>query len=269
MTIIAADDEPLMLNRLVRAIKECCPQADVASFSKPSELIAWAEENSFDCAFLDIRMRGVSGIDIAAKLKESRPESNIVSVTGYGEYAGEAMSMHASGYILKPVTREKVERELSDLRYPKAAQKIIRVKCFGNFDVYAMDGEKVVFSRSKSKELFAYLVYKSGSFCTVGEIAAAIFDDEDGDEAKRRAYLRVLLHDLMNSLKQAGAEGVISKTYGGISCNPGLIDCDWYRFNEGDAEAIKTYAGEFMNQFSWAEAVNGYLEGVLRDRKGF
>lgn len=269
MIIVAADDEPLMLTRLVRSIKECCPQAQVESFLKPSELLEWLEGNAPDCAFLDIRMRGMSGVEIASEMKKRHPSVNVVFVTGYGEYASDAMNMHASGYIMKPVTREKVEKELADLRYPiNSSQALIKVKCFGNFEIFSKDGERLAFERSKAKELFAYLVYKNGAFCSIREISATLFE-EDGDEKKRQTYLRVLIHDITCALKKLGAEEVISKTYGSISINPKLIDCDWYKFNEGDKAALNSYAGEFMSQFSWAESVNGYLEGVINSKKSF
>ncbi|MGN1060301.1 MAG: LytR/AlgR family response regulator transcription factor [Candidatus Coproplasma sp.] len=269
MIIVAADDEPLMLARLARSIKECCPQAQVESFLKPSELLEWIENNTPDCAFLDIRMRGMSGVEIATEIKKRYPSVNVIFVTGYGEYAADAMNMHASGYVMKPVTREKIEKELADLRYPvNSLSALINIKCFGNFEAFSKDGERLVFERSKAKELFAYLVYKNGAFCSIREISATLFE-EDGDEKKRQSYIRVLIHDITSVLKKVGAEEVVSKIYGGISVNPKLIDCDWYRFNAGDASAINVYAGEFMSQYSWAESVNGYLDGVINSKKGF
>lgn len=92
----------------------------------------------------------------------------------------DAMDMKASGYIMKPVTVEDVERELEDLRFPiipKSNAKL-RVQCFGNFDVFTPDGAHVRFERSKSKEIFAYLVHKHGSSCTTRELFAVIFEDE-------------------------------------------------------------------------------------------
>lgn len=61
-------------------------------------------------------MRGVSGIDVAKQLKEIIPDINIIFVTGYDEYTKDAMAIHASGYIEKPVTAGKVRKETEDLR---------------------------------------------------------------------------------------------------------------------------------------------------------
>lgn len=63
-------------------------------------------------AFLDIDMRGTNGMELAKRLKENQPKINIIFVTGYSEYMGDAFSIHASGYVLKPPTKEKIELEI-------------------------------------------------------------------------------------------------------------------------------------------------------------
>lgn len=80
--------------------------------------MAWAEENVCDVAFLDIQMRSMTGLELAKQLKERQPNVNIIFVTGFSEYTGEAIQLHASGYIEKPVTEEKIRRELDNLRHP-------------------------------------------------------------------------------------------------------------------------------------------------------
>ena len=67
-----------------------------------------------DIAFLDINMRGMTGVELAKKLKDLCPKINIIFVTGYEEYKGDAMDLRASGYILKPVTKEQIDKELTD-----------------------------------------------------------------------------------------------------------------------------------------------------------
>jgi len=57
-------------------------------------------------------MRGMTGVEVAKKLKEINPKMNIIFVTGFSDYKGDAMDMKASGYIMKPVTAEEVKAEL-------------------------------------------------------------------------------------------------------------------------------------------------------------
>ena len=141
----------------------CClkPDADITAFEYPDELLGDAKENGCDIAFLDIHMSEMTGVELAKELKAVNPKMNIIFVTGFSEYAGDAMELHASGYIMKPVTKEKVERELCDLRFPIVPKKdaLLRVQCFGNFDVFLPNGSHMRFERSRSKEIFAYLVH--------------------------------------------------------------------------------------------------------------
>ena len=53
-------------------------------------------------------MNQMNGIVLAKRLKEIYPQINIVFVTAYSKYTDEAFSLHASGYIYKPVTKDKI-----------------------------------------------------------------------------------------------------------------------------------------------------------------
>lgn len=267
MRIFTADDEPLALEMLTEAVRTAAPNAQIMPFAKPSLLLEYAAKNAGDVAFLDIRMRGMTGIQLAKRLKELTPDINLVFVTGYDEYAGDAMALHASGYIRKPVTAQAIAAELSDLRHPivPKAASMLQIKCFGNFEVYDPDGSIVRFERSKAKELLAYLVYRSGSSCTVREIAATLFEDGAYDK-RQRNYVQKIITSMLQALKAVNAENVIIKNYNSLAVDVSRVDCDYYRFGELDAAAVNAYAGEFMAQYGWAEFVVGYLEDVYAKR---
>lgn len=76
------------------------------------------EKESFDVAFLDIEMPGMSGIELAKKLKDIKPYLNIIFVTAYTDYALEVHSLYVSGYLLKPIKKEDVVTALDNLRNP-------------------------------------------------------------------------------------------------------------------------------------------------------
>ena len=254
MRMLCVDDEPLMLIMLEKAVREAAPDADIHAFRYQEELLEDAKKNGCDVAFLDIHMRGMNGVELAKELKSVNPKMNIIFVTGFSEYAGDAMKLHASGYIMKPVTAEEVKRELSDLRFPIAPRKdaLLRVQCFGNFDVFLPSGEHMHFERSRSKEIFAYLVHKCGSSCTIKEIAAILFEDEMYDQ-KQLNYMQQLTHSLMKSLRAVGAEAAVVKNFNSLAVNPDLLDCDYYRFKEMDAGAVNAYENEYMSQYYWAD----------------
>ncbi len=79
------------------------PDADVEGFEDQDELLEEAEKNGCDVVFLDIHMPGMNGVEVAKRLKEINRKMNIIFVTGFSDYKGDAMDMKASGYIMKPV----------------------------------------------------------------------------------------------------------------------------------------------------------------------
>ncbi len=254
MRMLCVDDEPLMLKMLEMAIKEAKPDADVTTYRYQDELLEDAKKNGCDIAFLDIHMRGMNGVELAKELKAVNPKMNIIFVTGFSEYAGEAMNLHASGYIMKPVTKEKVQAELADLRFPivPKSNALLRVQCFGNFDVFLPNGEHVRFERSRSKEIFAYLVHRQGSSCSTKEIAAVLFEDEPYD-TRQQNYVQQLIHAMIKSLKAVGAEEAIVRSYNALAVNTKVLDCDYYRFKELDPGAVNSFQNEYMSQYYWAD----------------
>ncbi len=254
MRMLCVDDEPLMLKMLEMAIKEAKPDADVTAYRYQDELLEDAKKNGCDIAFLDIHMRGMNGVELAKELKAVNPKMNIIFVTGFSEYAGEAMNLHASGYIMKPVTKEKVQAELADLRFPivPKSNALLRVQCFGNFDVFLPNGEHVRFERSRSKEIFAYLVHRQGSSCSTKEIAAVLFEDEPYD-TRQQNYVQQLIHAMIKSLKAVGAEEAIARSYNALAVNTKVLDCDYYRFKELDPGAVNSFQNEYMSQYYWAD----------------
>ena len=135
MKCFVADDEKFALDRMVRELKTADPSAEVFAFSEPNDLLEYAKENPCDVAFLDVRMGSMTGVELAKRLREFIPKRNVIFVTGYDEYANEAMKMHASGYLMKPVTAEDIKAELKDLRYPVFEKKnyLLYFRCFGAF----------------------------------------------------------------------------------------------------------------------------------------
>ena len=112
MNIITIDDEQSALNILTAAVKDVVPHAEIRAFRNPLDALEFMKKQRCEIVFLDIQMREMNGVVLARKLKEIYPKVNIVFVTGYAQYTGEAFGMHASGYVYKPVTPEKIKIEM-------------------------------------------------------------------------------------------------------------------------------------------------------------
>ena len=255
MIVIAVDDEELMLRALVRAISASPDVKEVVKFSNCEKALNYVEENPIDVAFLDINMRGMGGIALAEKIINLRPNSKIVFCTGYEEYAIPAFKLHASGYLMKPISAEDVQNEIDNIKGVRKKEKLLEVKCFGNFEIY-VKGERLSFKRSRTKELFAFLVDRRGAGMTVKQICAVLFPD-DTDDVKNTAYLRQLIMDLKNTLKTVGADAAFCHETPFYRVDTSLIKCDYFSYLEtGKPE----FLGEYMTQFSWAEETCAYLQ---------
>ncbi len=259
MRIIAADDEPLMLDMLTDRIRQACPKGEVYGFSSARRLLEWAEREPFDAAFLDIEMPGISGISLAQRLKGLCPRGNLIFVTGFSQYMAEAFQLHASGYIMKPVTVRAVEEELRNLRYPPQCEgkAQLRVQAFGNFEVF-YQGQPVHFSRSRTKELFAYLIDRRGAGSTMGELISILWEGRL-DTPSVRSQLRSLITDLRTTLHQLGQDEIIIKKRDLIAVDPEMVDCDYYRFLSRDPSEENAFQGEYMSNYSWGETTLGAL----------
>ena len=255
MKAIAVDDELYMLEALEEAIRASSDIDQAERFSSCSAALAYAMENPIDIAFLDINMRGIGGLGLAEKLIELQPRCKIVFCTGYGEYAVSAFQLHVSGYLMKPITAEAVQKEIDHIKGVKATEKLLTIKCFGNFEVLS-GGNVLPFRRTKTKELLAVLVDRNGSGMTAKQICSLIFSD-DMDDTKNVAYLRQLILDLKNTLKSVGAEEVLKHEAPFYRVNVDLIQCDYLSFLE---TGKPKFHGEYMSQYSWAEETCALLQ---------
>ena len=254
MHIIAIDDEQSALNILVGAVKEAAQLATVHGFRNPLEALEFMKETKCEVAFLDIQMREMNGIVLARKLKEIYPKVNIVFVTGYSQYANEAFSLHASGYVYKPVTVDKVIVEMENLRNPvKWKNTGIYVNTFGKFQLL-VQGQEVTFGREKAKEMLAYLVDKQGKSANRKEIAAILFEREDYSRTTQN-YLSKIIKELENVLERVGAENILKRGLNSYSVDVNAFSCDLYDYENENAtpDEINRFQGEYMKQYSWAE----------------
>lgn len=259
MNMIAVDDEKLVLDDLLAKLKAVNPNGSIKGFQHPEQALAEIE-NGFNphVAFLDIEMYGLNGIELAIRFKKVLPKINLIFVTGFFEYAADAFSLHASGYITKPVRVERIETELANLRNPvPVSDARIRVQTFGNFEVF-VDGVLLKFNRSRTKELLAYLVDLRGTGCTIAELSAVLWEDRRYDRSLQK-QLQVHISDLLHTLKEANAEEMIVKKRNNISVDINQFDCDTYRFLDGDAATINAFTGKYMANYGWAELTTAHL----------
>ena len=252
MKILAIDDERYALQMLVETLHKVKPDAEIVAFRRASQFLEYEEKDTFDAAFLDIRIGKMSGIQVAIELKKASPHCNIVFVTSYSEYAFAAIQMRPSGYIMKPYTEEDIRNEFDNFRYVPEPEKKdsgkLKVRTFGNFRVFGNEDAPLKFSRTISKEIFAYLIDQCGYPVTSKEIAADVLEVEDFDRPTSKKVSQYV-SDLIKDLESAGFHNVIIKQNRQIQVNKEAVDCDLYDL----FAAMNSYHGEYMIDYSWAE----------------
>ena len=259
LNIIAIDDETMVLKMLLSVLKETVEDSQITGFDDPEQAMEYIKKNHCDIVFIDIELGSVSGIELAKRIKGIYPKINIIFVTGYSEYTYDAFKLHASGYIMKPPTKKKILDELNNLRNPILTEKkeLLTVQCFGHFEVFNHH-EPLKFARSKTKELFAYLIDRQGASVTVSDICSVLWEDAES-ETKQKAYLRKLTEDLVKTLDKCDASDVLIKSRNKYAIDVSRVNCDYYRYLENDPNAVRLFNGEYMTQYTWGESTLGNL----------
>jgi DNA-binding LytR/AlgR family response regulator len=116
---LIADDEEQLRKYLKAKLSEVWPDLDICGEAKNGrEAMEFIEKHQPDIVFLDIRMPGLTGMEVARKIAGA---CRVVFVTAYDEYAVEAFEKGAVDYLLKPVTRERLEKTVRRLQAQIAA----------------------------------------------------------------------------------------------------------------------------------------------------
>ena len=266
MTIMLVTEDAQTLKDAPALLDELQPGAEVLSFTDSLEALAEARKRPVDVALLTASMPELDGLDLGQYLKDLHPAVNLVFMDPDDAQALDALSLHASGCLLLPVSRFALSAELEDLRYPVSSGSGHRVfaQTFGNFELF-VDGEPVAFKYSRTKEVVALLVNNRGAQTTNGEIIAALWEDE-GDPEKKASYLRNLRQDLQNTFTRLKLTDILRKQRGSMAIAADRIDCDFYDWVAKKDKSRYRYMGDYMNQYSWAETVHAELDEMLDAR---
>lgn len=116
-TCIVAEDETLLRHSLVAELQRAWPGLRiVAECEDGASAVEALAEHLPDVAFLDIRMPGLNGLEVAALAAEASPQTRIVFVTAYDQYAIDAFERGAIDYLLKPVKPERLDATVARLQ---------------------------------------------------------------------------------------------------------------------------------------------------------
>ena len=122
MDVLIVDDEPLARERLSRMVNEIEDCRVVSEAGNGEQAIAEAQIHSPQLVLMDVRMPGMDGLAAAQYLSEIDPPPAVIFCTAYDDYAVEAFSSQAIGYLLKPVKRSELEAAIQRSKRINKAQ---------------------------------------------------------------------------------------------------------------------------------------------------
>lgn len=149
--IVAEDNRP---NReLIESYLSHFPQIQiVSSVSSGQEVLERIEKETenITALFLDIEMPGLNGLATAARIREIYPNIFIIFITGHVEYAAEAFQLEATDYLIKPISKEAIERAINRIdkhldhqQWAKGLDDILVIK--NQSETYFIRSDSIIF----------------------------------------------------------------------------------------------------------------------------
>lgn len=253
MKTIVVDDEAIMLQSFHRLSAGIDAIRLVGEFQYPEEALEYAKNNTVELAILDISMPGMTGLELAEKLREHYPNILIVFITAYDEYIRESNQLGADDYIVKPYRRETIEKMAERMSLlSRRLQKSIYVQTFGNFLVFK-NGEPVPL-KGKAKEILALIVTRRGKEISNEEIYSTIWENREYSNVNMKVYYNALKR-LRDALDEYGMSDLLKSTARGQTVNTELFDCDYYSWQDKNLSERDKFQGQFMYEYSWGEYI--------------
>lgn len=252
MKTIIVDD--MLLDIQLLELK-CADMPDIeiiGKFTDPQEAVAFAKQNAVDFALLDIDMPGMNGMDLARNLRAIRSDIIIVFVTAHPKFAVDALKMKADYIIFKPYDREDMEDVLERAKLLHQRQKKrFYFHTFGDFDMF-IDGKPIHFRSGKAKELMALCVFREGRPVSIHDMIEHLWGEDAAATPENTGYRRTI-KELSDTLKAYGAEELFARERGSLRVKMELADSDLQDFMNGKKDALCSFQGAYMQQYSWAE----------------
>ncbi len=220
--------------------------------STPEQAVSSVESQQMDVALFILD--DLFTMEVVSQIACQNPELKIVIIAEDERYALDAFRIHALDYLVIPVSPDDLKDTFAHIGLPQQRPHL-SVKCFGTFEVF-FDHRPVRFHRSKSKEMFAYMVSNCGASSSTGELCGALFEDS-GSLENKKSYFRNIVVDLKKTLEELGLDSVLVFSHNSFAIAPDQIKCDYYDYLEDGSKHRGRYPEGFMKQYSWAEEIMG------------
>lgn len=178
MNIAICEDEELYQQMLLKQLnnyqEQCHKKLMIEWFKNGEELMEIYRYSShrFDVVFLDIKLEGVSGMEVAKKIREMDQQVELIFLTSLMEYAIEGYQVNALRYLLKPIEQGQLN-ELLELIAGKRKEEVLTISTkFGQKKILLKD---ITYIESKQRKLYFYSNQEvDRMYGKMGELAASL-----------------------------------------------------------------------------------------------
>lgn len=269
ITAVLVDDMRPALRELEFLLQKY-PEVSIAGmYTDPFTAIEKIGELKPRVVFLDINMPQLRGIDAGSRILDLSPETDIVFVTAFDQYAVEAFELHATDYLLKPVAEERLAKTVARLckKIPLAGEHHsgkLQIRCFGRLQMGWEGREPIKWRIEKARELFAFLLQNHSRNITRDELLDKLWPEDNPDRAVKQLYNGV--YYLRKALENYGIDRTLLSIDNNYNLKLGAVDWDVARFSElfkknpedrheGLEEMEELYAGDYLESelYPWSD----------------
>jgi len=155
MRIAVIDDERPARSELIHLLLEIAPDAVISEADSGAAALELISRTAFDIVFIDINLGDINGTSLALAVQQILPKANIVFATAFSEYAVKAFEIGVSNYILKPFSKDQLNKiivkcqlELTD---PHSTPVLSKIPINCNRRVVMVDINKIVFIETDNR----------------------------------------------------------------------------------------------------------------------
>lgn len=257
MTAIIVDDENFCIEYLEMMCMQIPDFEIVKTFNNALDALDFlSSHREIELVLMDIEMPGLNGMDAIRRMRTIIPHLGVIYVTGYEAYALEAFQVDALSYLLKPCCLSELKKAIERASHFLPSPTRVEIHTFGNFSI-SIDGEPYRFANKKAKELLALLIDKRGAIVSLEQAIDTLWENRPMDENVKQLYRKAIIS--LNQLCREKELDFFVSNRGSCHIIPSKLSCDYFRLVNGDPEALGTYSGKYMTDYSWAEETNGEL----------